>query len=88
MYTEIGLNLSLREEHILGVFDLDNTSWSKITRNFLHTAQENGEVVEATDSLPKSFVLAQQYGQNRVYLTKSNSAVLQKKLQREEETNR
>ena len=84
MYAEIGLNLSVREEQILGVFDLDNTSWSKITRNFLKTAQENGEVVEATDALPKSFVLTQQYGQNRVYLTKSNSAILQKKLNHEE----
>lgn len=84
MYAEIGLNLSVREDQILGVFDLDNTSWSKITREFLKSAEDAGEVIEATDSLPKSFVLTQQYGQNRVYLTKNNSAILQKKLNHEE----
>ena len=84
MYAEVGLNLSVREDHILGVFDLDNTSWSKITRQFLKTAEENGEVVEATDTLPKAFILTSEYGQNRVYLTKNSSAVLQKKLTHEE----
>ena len=84
MYYEIGLNLSVREDHILGVFDLDNTSWSKITRDFLKSAQSQGELIEATDSLPKSFVLTQEYGQNRVYFTKNNSAIVQKKLGHEE----
>ena len=85
MYVEIGLNLSVREDQILGVFDLDNTSWSKHTRRFLKAAEDAGEIVEATDTLPKSFVLTRQYGQNRVFLTKSNSAVLQKKISHEEE---
>ena len=81
MFREIGLELSVRESAVIGIFDLDNVSWSKQSRAFLSRAEEAGEVVEATDSLPKSFVLTQEYGMQRVYLTKSNSAVLQKKFE-------
>ena len=82
MYYEIGLNLSVRGDTVVGVFDLDNTSWSYRTREFLARAEENGEIAEATDSLPKSFVLTREYGQQRVYLTKHNASALQKKFEK------
>lgn len=84
MYIPIGLDLSVREHTVIGVFDLDNTSWSKRTKDFLQSAQERGELVEATDALPKSFVLTHEYGMQRVYLTKSNAAVLQKRMEHRE----
>lgn len=82
MYIPIGLDLSVRERDVVGVFDLDNTSWSKRTREFLSAAEQNGEVVEATDTLPKSFVLTREYGMQRIYLTKANSAALQRRMAR------
>ena len=82
MYYEIGLNLSVRGDTVVGVFDLDNTSWSYRTREFLSRAEENGEITEATDSLPKSFVLTQEYGSQRIYLTKHNSPALQRKFEK------
>ena len=81
MYYEIGLNLSVRDKTVVGVFDLDNTSWSYRTREFLTRAEENGEVIEATDALPKSFVLTREYGNQRIYLTKPNAPALQKKFE-------
>ena len=47
----------------------------------LGEAQKAGAVVEATDELPKSFLVAAEYGQTRVYLTKYNAAILQRRLQ-------
>ena len=81
MYIPIGLDLSVRESAVVGVFDPDNTSWSGRTREFLAAAERSGEVVEATDALPKSFVLTSEYGMQRVYLTRSNSAVLQRRME-------
>ena len=78
MYREIGSALSVRESQVIGVFDLDNVSWSKRSREFLSRAEAAGEVIEATDGLPKSFVLTQEYGMQRVYLTRSAAGVLQK----------
>ena len=81
MYREIGLELSVRESAVIGIFDLDNVSWEKHSRAFLSRAEEAGQVVEATDSLPKSFVLTQEYGMQRVYLTKNSAQVLQKRFE-------
>ncbi len=80
MYVDIGYDLAVRAGQVLGVFDLDNTSWSKRTREFLQRAQEDGSIIEATDELPKSFVLTYEYGQTRIYLTKFNAAVLAKRF--------
>ena len=80
-YLHIGKNVMVSRRRIIGVFDLDNTSCSKWTRKFLAEAQKAGAVVEATDELPKSFLVAAEYGQTRVYLTKYNAAILQRRLQ-------
>ena len=68
MYVDIGMDLAVRASQVLGVFDLDNTSWSKRTREFLQRAQEDGCLIEATDELPKSFVLTQEYGRRAWHL--------------------
>ena len=81
MYLEIGNDLLIESRAVLGVFDLDNTSWSKRTRAFLEAAQENGELIDAADELPKSFVLTQEFGAQRVYLTKYNAAVLTRRFE-------
>ena len=42
MYLPIGNDMSVRNSSIIGIFDLDNTSYSKHTRAFLRQAEENG----------------------------------------------
>lgn len=80
MYLSIGSDFAVRDKSILGIFDLDNTSYSKHSRNFLKEAEHQGEVVTITDDLPKSFVLTEEFGLNRVYLTQFNSTALEKRL--------
>lgn len=79
MYLSIGKDMAVRESSIIGIFDLDNTSTSPRTREFLTQAERNGEVVPC-DELPKSFILTSEYGFNRVYLTEYYSATLEKRL--------
>ena len=81
MYLSIGYDFSVRESSIIGIFDLDNTSSSRRTREFLEKAEENGEVVPC-DDLPKAFVLTAEYGFNRVHLTSLNAYTLEKRLQK------
>ena len=78
MYLNIGNDMAVREKSIIGIFDLDNTSTSKRTRNFLETAEKEGQVVPCVE-LPKSFVLTQEYGMDRVYLSALSSATLEKR---------
>ena len=81
MYLSIGYDFSVRESSIIGIFDLDNTSFSRKTREFLDKAEENGEVVPC-DDLPKAFVLTAEYGFNRVHLTSLNAYTLEKRLEK------
>ena len=79
MYLSIGNDMAVREKSIIGIFDLDNTSTSKRTREFLDKAEQEGQVVPC-DDLPKSFVLTSEYGFNQVHLTAFNSSTLEKRL--------
>ena len=78
MYVNIGNDMSVRDSSVIGIFDMDNTSTSRRTRQFLELAQKNGEIVPC-DDLPKSFILTSQYGMTRVYESTLASATLEKR---------
>ena len=79
MYLSIGNDMAVRDKNIIGIFDLDNTSTSKRTREFLEKSEQEGLVVPC-DDLPKAFVLTSEYGFNRVHLTALSSATLEKRM--------
>ena len=79
MYLSIGNDMAVRYSSILGIFDLDNTSTYRRTRDFLENAEKEGQVVPC-DDLPKSFVLTSEYGFTRVHLTALSPATLEKRL--------
>lgn len=80
MYLSIGSDFAVRQKSIIGIFDLDNSSYSKHTRSFLSRAEQQGEVISVSQDLPKSFVLTEEFGLNRVYLTQFNSVALEKRI--------
>lgn len=80
MYISIGGDMALRDKSILGIFDLDNTSKSPILRDLLKQWENNGQVVPA-DDLPKAFVLTEEFGMGRIYLTQFNASTIEKRLQ-------
>ena len=79
MYLSIGNAMAVRESSIIGIFDLDNTTTSKRSREFLDAAELEGWVVPC-DDLPKSFILTAEYGMGRIYLTDLSTATLEKRL--------
>jgi hypothetical protein len=78
MYLNIGGDMAVREKSIIGIFDLDNTTTSKRTREFLDRAEKEGQVVPC-DDLPKSFVLTAEYGMERIFLTSLSASTLEKR---------
>ena len=79
MYLSIGNDMAVREKSIIGIFDMDNTSTSKRTQQFLNQAEKDGAIVPC-DDLPKSFILTAEYGMTRVYLTALSASTLEKRL--------
>ena len=79
MYLSIGNDMAVRDSSIIGIFDRDNTSTSKRTREFLTRAEKEGQVVPC-DDLPKAFVLTAEYGLSKVHLTSLSAYTLEKRL--------
>ena len=82
MYIAIGEDFAVRDRNIIGIFDLDNTTTSKKTRDFLKHAETEGQVLSVTQDIPKAFVLTPEYGMDRVFLTQFSSQTLEKRMQK------
>lgn len=79
MYLHIGSSMTVRDSAIVGIFDLENTTISKHTRAFLKQAEDNGEVVAVAEDLPRAFVLTEEFGMERVYLTQLSAAAIERR---------
>lgn len=82
-YVYLGGDAVLDEDNIIGVFDLDNTSWSHRTREFLARAEQEGRVKSAAEDIPRSFVLCAN-GDKTVILTQPSPATLARRLDDQE----
>ena len=56
MFIQIKKDKVMRQKDIIGVFDLDTSTVSGVTRNFLTNAEKNNRIA-GINILPKSFVL-------------------------------
>lgn len=80
MYLSIGNDMAVREHSIVGIFDLDNTTTSKRTREFLENAEKEGQVIPC-DDLPKAFLLTDEYRLPKIYLTPLTPQTLTTRLE-------
>ncbi|MCX7614914.1 MAG: DUF370 domain-containing protein [Clostridiales bacterium] len=81
MYLHLGRDVAVSIKSIVGVFDLDTTSYSKITRTFLADAEKSGCVINVSDDVPKSFVLCEENGKKSIYISQISSATLLKRAE-------
>ena len=58
MYLHAGNNKNIREKNIIGIFDIESSTVSDITKKYLSDAEKRGETESAAaDELPKSFIV-------------------------------
>lgn len=70
MDLHLGNNISVPLEDIVGIFDLDNASTARATREYLRAAEEEGMVITVGEDLPKALVVSCPQGSwQRVYLS-------------------
>ncbi len=69
MYLHVGNELVVNTRDIVGIFDMDNTTVSRQGRRFLPESQNKGLIINATDDLPKSFVLTNRRDMTRIYIS-------------------
>lgn len=84
MYLHLGKNEIVPAKNLIGIFDLDNASWSKRTRDYLAAADREGVVLDACEDIPRSFVVCDHpYHKQIIYLSQLSSATLAKRAEAE-----
>lgn len=81
MYISIGGDMAVRDQSIIGIFDLDGCSMSKKTMEYLQNAEKNGVLLNVTEDIPKTFLVTEEYGMEKVYFTQLSAATLEKRTE-------
>lgn len=81
MFLHLGADTIIDTKTVVGIFDLDKTTVSKRTREYLSHAEKQGAVVNVSHELPKSFVVcAHKKREQKLFVAQLNTATLKKRL--------
>ena len=80
MYLHIGNGKSVKRKDIIGIFDLDTATVSKITKNFINKSQKEGRVTYLDSDLPRAFLLLDENGETKVRLSRISTTGLKIRL--------
>ncbi|MBQ7543038.1 MAG: DUF370 domain-containing protein [Clostridia bacterium] len=83
MYVYLGQDKVICTREMIGIFDLDNTTVSKITRDMLRKAEQSGDAVTIMGDLPKSYVIcSEKRGRQKIYISPVTPSTLVKRIRR------
>lgn len=80
MYLHLGEKTVVRTEDIVGIFDLDNSTISKHTRKFLADSEKNGDIINVSYELPKSFIVCVENNKKKVYISQIAASTLNRRI--------
>lgn len=81
MYLHLGQSTVITTNDLIGIFDMDNTTVMKSTRDYLTIAEKKGEVVNVSYELPKSFIVCtdKKSKSKKVYISQISPSTLLKR---------
>ena len=79
MYVHLGQDVVVSAKNIISILDMETTTISKITKEFLKIAEEEGFIENVSDDLPKSFVICEVNGRSKIYISPISSTTLFKR---------
>ena len=98
MYVSIGPSAVARRGEIIGIFDMDNATWSHRTRKSLEVCEKAGCVITVGEDLPRALVVCSERTDIRekrrrkqehqpravIYMTQLSAQTLQKRVESEQ----
>ena len=58
MFLHLGGDITVRSDDVVGIFDIEGCSVSRVTAEFLNSCQKKGIVEYASQDMPKSFIVS------------------------------
>lgn len=69
MYLHLGGDKSVDIKDIVALLDMDNTTVTARSRRFINEAARRGEVEDVSEELPKSYIITEENGKSKVYIS-------------------
>ncbi len=81
MYLHLGQETVVNADDVVGIFDLDTSTISAKTRDFLKNAEQKGQVINTSFELPKSFVINCKKNTNKfnIYICQNTASTIKKR---------
>ena len=80
MYLHIGNGESVRQEDIIGIFDLDTATVSKISKKYISDNEKRGKVEYSDYDLPRAFVVTYKNKKEKIILSRISSLGLVQRI--------
>ncbi len=84
MHLHLGSDTVVNTKNIISIMDLESTSISKYTREFLKVVEEEGFVRNVSEEIPKSIVICEEGGQSVIYITNISTKALSGRIRKRE----
>lgn len=81
MYLHLGSDCLINTKYIVAVMDLETTSVSKITKEFLKKIKKENIINVSFEDLPKSYIITEEKGEKKVYISPISSRTLLKRAE-------
>lgn len=81
MFLHIGGDIVIPVKDVIAIMDIDTTTISKDTKEFLKIAEEEGFIRSISEDLPKSFIITEVDKKSIIYLSPISSVTLKKRSQ-------
>ncbi len=75
MYLFLGGDVTVKKDDVIGIFDIEECSVSRITADFLNASQKQGRVVSVSDDMPKAFVVCSE----KTYITNVSNTTINRR---------
>ncbi|NMB33183.1 MAG: DUF370 domain-containing protein [Clostridium sp.] len=79
MFLHIGGEYVVLTKNIIAIMDMETTTVSKSTKEFLTVAEEEGFVESISNEIPKSFIITEVDKKSKIFLSPISSITLQKR---------
>ena len=78
MFLHLGGNITVRADDVIGIFDIEACSVSRVTAEFLNSCQKKNIVEYTSLDMPKSFIVAD----NKMYISNVSHSTIVKRISR------
>ena len=78
MFLHLGGSVTVRADEVVGIFDIEACSVSRVTADFLNSSQKKGIVEYVSNDMPKSFIITD----DKMYISNVSHSTITRRVKK------